>query len=378
MGFRFSISRLRGLFRKEFIQLKRDRLTFAMLIGIPFMQLILFGYAINSNPRDLPTAVVRADDSVFVRSILKGFENTGYFEFVAEYAGPAEADAGLLSGEVQFVITIPEDFTRELVRGNHPAILLEADATDNIATSTAAGAAQQVLERALKRDLTGPLAYLASQESAAELRLHRRYNPEMITQYSTIPGLIGVILSMTLVAIMSMALARERERGTLENLYAMPFSPIEVMIAKILPFVLIAYVQVMVVLIVARLLFHIPFEGSISLLLACLLLFIVVNLSIGFAFSTFAKAQLQAIQMAFFFMLLSILLSGFIFPFAGMPDWAQFVAEGLPLTHFVRIVRGIMLKDAGLVDVISQIWSLAAIFLVVSTIALTRYRARLD
>ena len=375
---KFAWPRLDGLIRKEFIQLLRDRLTFAMLIGIPIMQLMMFGYAINADPKELPTAVVQADDSVFVRSFLKGLENTGYFDFVVEADSYEDAAYLMKSGEVQFIISIPEDFTRALVRGEQPEILMEVDATDPIAAGPAISAASQVAATALSQDLKGPLASLNATPGPVDFRIHRQFNPENLTHYNTVPGLIGVILTMTLVMITALSLARERERGTLENLYAMPLKPLEVMIGKIVPFVIGAFLQTLIVLAAAKLLFNVPMFGSFTVLSICLVLFITVNLAVGFTFSTFASNQLQAMQMSIFFFLPSILLSGFMFPFAGMPQWAQFFGSMLPLTHFLRIIRGIMLKGSTMIEVWPHIWPLLVILGVATLVAMRRYKATLD
>jgi ABC-2 type transport system permease protein len=374
----FSITRIFGLVAKEFIQLKRDRLTLAMLAAVPLMQLLLFGYAINADPKGLPAAVVRAEDSVFARSYVAALENTGYFEFTHTPATEEEADYLLRTGEVLFIVTIPFDFERRLVRGERPAILIETDGTDPIASGGALNAARGVLGRVWRQDFDGPLAYLQSPEGPVELRIHRRYNPENITQYNTVPGLIGVIMTMTLVMIMSSTMARERERGTLENLYAMPLKPLEVMIGKVVPFIVGASLQAIIVLGLAKLMFDIPILGSAGLLSVAIILFIVVNLAIGFTFSTIAETQLQAMQMSTFFFLPSILLSGFMFPFKGMPDWAQFIGEGLPITYFLRIIRGILLKDMEAGIVLYHMVPLFIILVVVSTIAMIRYKATLD
>lgn len=374
----FSFRRMWGLVQKEFIQLKRDRMTVGMLIGIPFMQLMLFGFAINMDPQKLPTYVVQADDSVFARSYLKSLENTGYFDFIGQITDRAEVDKVLKSGEALFVITIPEDFSRKLVRGERPQVLIEVDATDTIAAQRAISAATSTPLSALTHDLKGPLAHLQGKAGPFDVRVHRRFNPENITQYNTVPGIVGVILTMTLVMITSFSLARERERGTLENLYAMPLRPLEVMLGKLLPFIIGAYVQLTIVLILAKLVFDIPMLGSFWVLSLGLVLFIMANLAVGFTFSTIAKTQLQAVQMSTFFFLPSILLSGFMFPFAGMPGWAQTLGSGLPMTHFLRIIRGVLLKDAGLVDIWPHLWPLMIILSVVSLIALKRYKATLD
>jgi ABC-2 type transport system permease protein len=279
---------------------------------------------------------------------------------------------------VQFVLHIPADFSRRLQRGERPAVLIEADATDPAATSNALAAVQQVNLTALDHDLTGPLAGLQSRPPAFELRVHRRYNPEGVTQYNIVPGLMGVVLTMTMVMMTALAMTRERERGTMENLLATPVRPLEVMIGKIVPYILIGYVQVAVILLAAVFVFDVPVVGSLALLSAVLVLFIATNLAVGFTFSTLARSQMQAMQMTMFFFLPSMLLSGFMFPFRGMPEWAQVLGEVLPLTHFLRIVRGVLLKGSGLADIAPSIWPLAAILAVVTGVALLRYQRTLD
>jgi ABC-2 type transport system permease protein len=374
----FSWSRWLGIVVKEFIQLKRDRLTFGMIVGIPVIQLILFGYAINSDPKHLPTALLVAEHSEFSRSILAGLANSDYFTLVGEAADEREAERMLATGRVQFVVSIPADFSRRLVRGERPALLVEAGATDPAATGNAIAALNQLAQTALARDLTGPLAPLAGQPSAFEVRIHPLYNPEAVTQYNIVPGLMGVILTMTMVMMTGLAITRERERGTMENLLATPATALEVMTGKIVPYILIGLVQVTIILVLARWLFHVPMVGSVVLLYASVLLFIAANLTLGLTFSSLARNQLQAVQMTFFFFLPSILLSGFMFPFRGMPRWAQTVGEVLPLTHFLRIVRGILLKGNGLVESLPEMWPLLAFMLVVLTLGLRTFRATLD
>jgi ABC-2 type transport system permease protein len=374
----FSFSRWWGIVVKEFIQLKRDRLTFGMIVGIPVIQLVLFGYAINSDPKHLPTAALIADRSEFSRSILAGLRNSQYFEFIGEAANEAEADRMLADGTAQFVVTIPPDFSRRLVRGERPAVLLEADATDPSATGNAIAAVNQLAQTVLVHDLTGPLAPLADTPHAFEVRVHSRYNPEAVTQYNIVPGLMGVILTMTMVMMTALAMTRERERGTMENLLATPARPLEVMVGKITPYILIGYVQVSVILLAARLLFAVPMVGSLGLLLLALMLFMAANLAVGFTFSTFARNQLQAMQLTFFFFLPSLLLSGFMFPFRGMPGWAQAIGEALPLTHFLRVVRGILLKGNGWAEIMPNLWPIALFMLVAGIVALLRYRQTLD
>ncbi|HYK15756.1 MAG TPA: ABC transporter permease [Burkholderiales bacterium] len=374
----FSFARFWAVLTKEFVQMRRDRLTFAMMVGVPIMQLILFGFAINSDPKSLPTAVLAADNSVYARTLVRAIENSGYFRVVQHLSSEAEADRALAMGTVQFVVTIPENFSRKLERGERPVLLVEADATDPAATSNAIAALLTINQNALNRDLAGALHDLQYPAPAFELRVQRRYNPEGITQYNIVPGLLGVVLTMTMVMMTSLAVTREYERGTMENLLATPVRPIEVMIGKIVPYIIVGYIQVTVILLAAKLLFAVPMLGSLALLSVVLILFIAANLAIGYTFSTLAKNQMQAMQMTFFFFLPSMLLSGFMFPFRGMPQWAQWLGEALPLTHFLRIVRGILLKGNGFSDIAPNMWPLALFLLIAGTIALTRYRETLD
>jgi ABC-2 type transport system permease protein len=363
---------------KEFVQMRRDRLTFGMVIGIPLIQLVLFGYAINSDPKHLPTAVLLADHGPQGRTLLHAIRNSEYFDLVREVTTEAGAHDLLARGEVQFVVTIPEDFSRDLLRGDRPVLLVEADATDPAATSNAIGSLRTLVDTALDHDLKGPLLYLAGSPGPVELRVHALYNPEVITQYNIVPGLMGVVLTMTMILITGLVITRERERGTMENLLSMPVRPFEVLLGKIVPYVLFGYIQVGVILLVGRFLFHVPMVGSLLLLLLVTLVFIVANLAVGITFSTLAQNQLQAMQLTFFFFLPSILLSGFMFPFRGMPVWAQVLGEVLPLTHFLRIVRGILLKGNALEDVAPELWPIALFTAVALVIAVMRYRQTLD
>jgi ABC-2 type transport system permease protein len=373
-----SASRLRALVWKEFIQAFRDRLTFAMMVGVPVLQLTLFGFAINSDPRSLPTAVMSADNSMFSRSIVSALQNSDYFRIVAQPGKEADADRMMARGEVQFIIFIPVDFGRKLIRGERPAMLIEADATDPIATANAIAAISRLEQSALQHDLAGPLSRFRQGASPFEIRVHNRYNPEGVTEFNIVPGLIGTILTMTLVMMTAIAVTRERERGTMESLLATPARPLEVMLGKIAPFIVIGYIQVGVILLAANILFDVPMLGSLTLLSLSLLLFIAANLAVGFTFSTLAQSQLQAMQMGVFYFLPSILLSGFLFPFRGMPGWAQVLGELLPLTHMLRVVRGILLKGSTLADIQANLWPMLAFMLVVSIIALRRYRQTLD
>ncbi|HSQ10291.1 MAG TPA: ABC transporter permease [Burkholderiaceae bacterium] len=366
-----------AVLRKEFIQLRRDRLTFAMLIGVPIMQLVLFGYAINSDPRNLPTAVVALDQSPFVRSIVRAAQNTNYFHII-EVGSESEAERLIARGDVQFALVFPSDFSARLVRGESPAMTVYADATDPAATGPAVSALQRLPQLALRNDLHGPLARLAPGREPFEVIVHRRYNPEGLTNYNVVPGLMGVILTMTLVMMTAMGMTRERERGTLENLLATPVRPVEVMIGKIVPYVIIGYAQVLIVFTAARWLFEVPMFGNFFLLSSAIVLFIIATLGVGFAFSTIARSQMQSMQMTMFFFLPNILLSGFMFPFRGMPTWAQWIGEALPLTHFLRIVRGVMLKGAGLADVAPQTVPILIFIAVAAAVAMKRYKQTLD
>lgn len=375
---RFTLHRLWAIVVKEFIQMRRDRLTFGMMVGIPLLQLMLFGFAINADPHHLPTALRMADQGPFARTLVAALRRSDYFAIIREARTEAEAQLLLQRGDVQFVINIPEDFSRQLLRGERPTVLLEADATDPAATGPAIAAARALASSVLDRDLTGPLARLRGRDGPINFAVHAHYNPENITQYNVVPGLMGVVLTMTMVVITALAITRERERGTMENLLATPVRPFEVMLGKIIPYVVVGYIQVTLILLAARFIFGVPMVGSLALVYALALLFIGANLAIGITFSTLAKNQLQAMQMAFFFFLPSILLSGFMFPFRGMPEWAQWIGTCLPLTHFLRIVRGILLKGSGVLEIAPEVWPLLAFFVVAMTIGVKRYRQTLD
>jgi len=375
----FSVQRFIAIVVKEFIQMGRDRVTFGMMVGIPLIQLVLFGFAINTDPKHLPVAVLMADQGAQSRTLLEAMKNSRYFEFIREVHSEAEAQEALAQGSVQFVVNFPVNFSRDLLRGDRPVLLVEADATDPASTSNAMGSLNKVLEQALKHDLKGPLAFLdTSAGGAVDLRIHARYNPEAITQYNIVPGLMGVVLTMTMVMITALAITRERERGTMENLLSMPTRPFEVLLGKIIPYILIGYIQVALILLAAHFLFQVPMMGDLGLLLLGVFVFITANLAMGITFSTLAKNQLQAVQLSFFFFLPSLLLSGFMFPFRGMPVWAQTLGEVLPLTHFLRVVRGIMLKGNGLHETMGHLWPVALFAAVVLTIGVKRYRQTLD
>lgn len=363
---------------KEFIQMRRDRVTFAMMLGIPIMQLLVFGSAINSDPKRLPAAVVAQDSGPVTRAVVGALQNTGYFKITETVFTPEDATTLLQQGRVQFAIIIPENFERAYVRGERPQILIEADASDPAATVNALAAGAQVDQFVLGAAATGVFLNDAGKRPGFEIVIHRRYNPENKTYYNIVPGLIGVILTQTMVVITSIAVTRERERGTLETLLVMPLRPLEVMLGKIVPYVFIGYVQLAIILLAAHFIFGVPVVGSVLLLSLLTIVFIATNLAIGFLFSTAAKTQLEAVQMSFFFFLPSILLSGFMFPYHGMPQWAQWIGAILPLTHYLRIVRGIVLKGAGFADLMGDFWPLLLILTVIATVAMIRYRQTLD
>ncbi len=370
--------RVLAIFIKEFTQMRRDRFTFAVMLGVPILQLVVFGYAINNNPKHLPTAVYAAENTPIVRSLLKGLENSDYFDLVEHGDDPREGQHLLARGDVAFVITIPPGFTADLIAAKRPQLLIEADGTDPSVSANALGQADAILASALRHDLKGPLATLRPGPPPFELVIHRKFNPEGITQYNIVPGLLGVILTLTLVMVTGIAMTREAERGTMENLLAMPARPFEVMVGKIAPYLVVGAVQTVVILLTARFLFAVPFAGNIALLLLGLTIFVIANLAVGFTFSTIAETQMQAMQMTVFFFLPSILLSGFMFPFRGMPGWARAIGEVLPLTHFLRVVRGVMLKGVSITDIGYPLMAMTAFTLVVCTIAMLRYRRTLD
>ncbi|QGM45635.1 ABC transporter permease [Methylocystis heyeri] len=377
-GYRAALQRLYAVFLKEFLQLRRDRGTMAMIVFIPLMQLMLFGYAINTDPKHLPTALLVQDDGPLARSVAAALRMTDYFAIKRAAKSEEDADRMIRSNEVQFIIEIPADFDRRLVHGDRPAVLLIADATDPTATVGAVAGANGAMAGALSRELTGPLARLAQGAAPFELRVQARYNPAAEARRNIVPGLIGTILTMTMLIYTSLSVTKEIERGTMETLLSMPVRPVEIMLGKILPYVAVGAVQMTIILLVATLFFHVPIMGSLATLIPLTLLFIVANLSIGYTFSTIASNQMQAFQMSFMFFLPSMLLSGFLFPFRGMPDWAQDIGAILPLTHYLRIVRSVMLKGSGFSDLSTDTGALALFTLAAMTLAISRFRQTLD
>jgi ABC-2 type transport system permease protein len=374
----FSFSRLYALLVKETIQMSRDRITFAMMLGVPLMQLVLFGFAINSDPKQLPAALVSVSHDQYSRAIVTALELTGYYRFDYIVDSPAEAEALIADGTVAFVVTIPSDFAHRVIRGDRPRILIEADATDPSVASGAISTLSTVAAQALLRAQGAEAKAAAQKAGQLEVVVHRRYNPEGVTQYNIVPGLLGVILQMTMTMMTAIALTRETERGTMENLLALPASPVEIMLGKILPFLFVGAVQVGVVLLAARILFQVPFVGDLSLLLLGILIFVFALVLFGYTVSTIATTQMQAMQLTFFYFLPSLLLSGFMFPYRGMPVWAQYLGETFPLTHFLRLVRAVMLKGADFQAVQKPILTLGLFALIFMVIALLRFKRTLD
>jgi len=376
--FGFSLSRWWSIVCKEFLQLRRDRVTFAMIIGVPLVQLTLFGFAINTDPKHMPTAALIHDHSEFTRSFVAAMEHSEYFRFTETLDSEEAGRTALAQGRVQFVVNIPADFTRRLLRGERPALLVEADATDPMAMASALGALPAIAQSVAQKDLTGGLASLAGGQSAFDVQVHRLYNAEGITQYNIIPGLMGVILTMTLAMMTGLAIVRERERGTMENLLATPVLPIEVMLGKIVPYIAIGLIQATIILLAARFVFHVPFVGSVIAIYLSALVFIAANLTVGITVSSFAQNQLQAMQLTVFYFLPNMLLSGFMFPFRGMPEWAQAIGNVLPLTYFNRLIRGILLKGNGWGDAWHDLWPLLVFSAVLMTVAVKFYKRTLD
>ena len=374
----FSFARWWAMVGKEFLQLRRDRVTFAMIVGIPIIQLVLFGYAINADPKHMPTAILAYDHSEFTRSFVAAMQVSDYFHVVGELPDEAAGRRALAVGTAQFVLTIPAGFTTSLLRGERPQLLLEADASDPTATGAAIAATTGLIAAVAAKELVGPYATLAGAPPPFDVAVHRKFNPESITQYNIVPGLMGVILTLTLVMMTGLAITRERERGTMENLLAMPISPLEVMTGKIVPYIAIGLIQATIIVVAARYVFGVPFLGSVTALYGASLLFIACNLTVGITLSSLAQNQLQAMQLTFFYFLPNLLLSGFMFPFRGMPEWAQAIGSVLPLTHYNRLVRGILLKGNDWPDLWPSLWPLMVFALVVMTVAVRFYRRTLD
>lgn len=375
---KFSFYRLWGLIVKEFTQFKRDRSTFAIIISLPIVQLILFGLAINTNPKQLSSALINFDSGQFSRTLIHELENTQYFKFDHLPKSERDAEKLMATHQVLFILSIPTDFSRQIIRGENPSALLEVDGTDPVSVAYAVAASNGLMSNVFQYDLLGPLQPLNPKSGPAQLRIHTKYNPNAITQYNIVPGLLGTVLTMTFVTVASMALTRERERGTMETLLSTPLIPLEVIIGKAMPFIIVGYLQLIIVILIAVFFFGIPMIGNPWFLLIFTFPFILANLAVGITISTFAKSQLEASQISLFFFLPSMLLSGFAFPFKGMPMWAQWIGTILPMSHFINIVRGIMLKGIGLAEIWLDLWPIIVFMLAMLLIALLRYRQTLD
>ena len=397
--------RLYSLLRKEWVQVRRDPMTLRLIIALPIMQLFLFGYAINTNPHNLPTGLLISEPTKYERTIVTALENTGYYD-IKRYASEEESEQALARGEALFVVNVPPNFDRSVDRGEQPSILIDADATDPSAIGNAT-AALGAVANVLNRDLP-PIRQARPTTTPFQFVVHARYNPEQLTVLNVVPGLICVVLTMSTMLMTTLSITRERERGTMENLMAMPVRPIEIMLAKVVPFIGIGYLQAITILIsmpvrpieimlakvvpfigigylqaitiliVSSLVFHLPIRGSVPLLLLSLGLFIAGNLAIGLTFSTISSNQMQAQQLAQFSLLPSLILSGFIFPFRGMPLWAQWLGELLPTTHAIRIVRSVLLKGNGMAAIAPELWPIAVFTLLVMGVAVWFYRETLD
>ena len=374
----FSAVRWWSIVLKEFTQLRRDRLTFAMIVGIPVMQTALFGFAINTNPKHLDTAVIDSDRSDITRSFLWAMQNSSYFKIVEELPNEQTGHEALARGQVLFVVNIPAGFTRQLLRHERPSLLIEADATDPSATGNALAALNGIAQSVGQREIMGPLKFLGGSPAPFDVRVHQLYNPESNTQYFVVPGLMGMVLTLTMIMMTGLAITRERERGTMENLLAMPATPLEVMTGKLIPYIGIGLIQATIILLAARYVFKVPFFGNVGAVYLSALLFIAANLTVGITFSSLAQNQLQAVQLAIFYFLPNILLSGFMFPFKGMPGWAQAIGNLLPLTYFNRLIRGILLKGNGWANSWPSVWPMGVFTLALMVVAVATYRRTLD
>ncbi|NWG72276.1 MAG: ABC transporter permease [Parvularculaceae bacterium] len=373
-----SLSRILAIFMKEMVQMRRDRITFSVMVAVPILQLTLFGFAINTDPRHLATAVLLKDEGPLTRSILSGLRQSSYFDIIAQARSEAEGEAMLRSGRISYLIVVPENFERDFVRGERPEILIAADASDPVAASGPVSAVREVALRALAADFERLPATLRPDPSPVNVVVHRQYNPAGITAYNIVPGLLGVILTMTLIMVTSIALTREIEHGTIEALLSTPVRPLEMMIGKTTPYIIVGVIQTLVVVTASVVIFRIPFEGDVIIFAFAIVVFIMTNLILGYLISTAARTQMQAMQMTFFVFLPSILLSGFMFPFRAMPEWARAIGECLPITHFLRMVREVTLKGAGAADIVGDLWPLLVIMSVLATIAVMRFRRTLD
>lgn len=364
--------------KKELLQLRRDRLTLGMMVALPVMQLLLFGYAINNDVRHIPTIVYDQDQSASSRDLASSLSGTGFYDIVGAARDYSEVDLALRSSRAKVALIVPVGYERDLVRSRPVTVRLVLDGSDPQTVASATNTAASLVA-ARSGQLTVQRLAVAGLSAVPPITLEPSvwYNPDLRTSIYIVPGLVGVILTMTMVMLTAMAIARERERGTLEQLIVSPVQSIELMVGKILPFIVIGYAQMSLIFLLGRYVFDVPIVGSLALLYALALVFIAANLALGLFFSTLAKTQQQAMQMSFFFLLPNILLSGFMFPFEAMPEPAQWIAQALPLTHFLRVVRGITLRGAGFADVAGEALQMAVILGVLVLLASLRFRKKL-
>jgi ABC-2 type transport system permease protein len=374
-----ALVRLGAVAWKELIQLRRDRLTLGMVLVLPLMQLLLFGYAINTDVRHIPLVVLDQDGSATSRDLARSLAATGSFDVVGRVAADDEIAAALRRGSARAALVVPPRFASDLKRGRPTVVQLVVDGSDPQTVAAATHTAAGLVAARSAEHLGARVRALGQAPQAPPISIEPDtwYNPELRTAVFVVPGLVGVILTMTMVMMTAMAVARERERGTLEQLVVSPLGRIELIAGKIAPYVLIGYLQMTVILLAGWLIFRVPIGGTLPLLYALAFLFIAGNLALGLFFSTLARTQQQAMQMSFFFLLPNILLSGFMFPFEAMPWLARILGQALPLTHFLRIIRGITLKDAGLPDLAGDLAALVIILVVLVALAALRFRKRI-
>lgn len=374
------MTRIFGLIRKEFIIISNDRGTIAMLIVLPIMLLILFGFAIRLDPKHLPTAIISYDHTPLIRSFISNLEASQYFKITDTSNNERKKNEEFASGRISISITIPQNFTREYVRGENPQMLVEIDGSDPGSSATALGNVQPILNQAIKQFSKNGLGFRARNQSSRDVNLviHRLYNESNLSEYNIIPGLIGVLLTLTMVMLTSTAITSEKESGTMEMLLSTPLKSTEIILGKVVPYVLLGYLQLTSVLIFGKLLINLPIEGSLFLLYLAAAPFIIANLMVGMIFSTIAKTPMQSMQLSVFFQLPSMFLSGYIFSFFGMPLWARAIGYCLPMTYFMRIARGILLKANSFAQIVPNIIPIIFICLILIFVTGKIFKTKLD
>lgn len=372
--------RIKGLIRKEFILIIRDRGTIAMLVILPIMLLIVFGFAINLDPKNLPTAIISYDHSPLTRNFISGLQTSGYFNIVNTTTDVNLVREKLNSGKISFAMTIPANFTKKYIRGENPQLLVEIDGSDPGSSASALGNVLPILNLAIQqfneRGLAPPMP--STFERTVNLTIHRMYNESNRSAFNIVPGLIGVLLTITMVMLTSTAITSEFESGTMEMLLSTPLLPTEIILGKVIPYIVLGYLQLTSVLIFGKLLIHIPIQGSLFLLYVAAAPFIIANLMVGMIFSAIATTPMQAMQLSTFYQLPSMFLSGYVFSFYGMPLWAQWIGTCLPMTYFMRITRGIMLKGSDMVQIVPNILPIIVIALLLIILTRMVFRKTLD